>query len=308
MFGSTWGPASWFWGGWFWGGVDVDLWDIFEQFFGWNSGASWFGWQSRSRSTEMRWENIEEILEVDLKTSIYWGKEKIKISKMVTCSDCNGKWWESKKTCPDCHGTWQVTYTQQSIFWVIQQRAACEKCSATWEVFEKVCEKCNGQKRTREIKEIDLDIPAGIDNWMVIKLEWEWNDWIWTSATWDLYIKFRVKTEEKWLKRKWVDLHYEIEVDVVEAILGTKKSITIPVIWKRNIEIPNWTQPWTILKISGDWVKYIDKDSKGDLYITINVKISKKLSKKEKELYLEIAKEKKINVNNHKWIFEKLFG
>jgi DnaJ-class molecular chaperone len=36
------------------------------------------------------------------------------------------------------------------------------------------------------------------------------------------------------------------------------------------------------------------------LHINILIKIPKKLSKKEKELYLEIAKEKKVNVNNHK--------
>jgi molecular chaperone DnaJ len=303
MFGSTWWAGGFGWG-WFWG-VDVDLWDIFEQFFGWAGG--WF-WHWRKRSTEFKWEDLEEIISIDLKTSIYWWKQKIKINKLVTCPDCKWVWWEGKKTCPDCHWSWQVTYTRQSLFWVIQQTAACEKCNATWEIFEKVCEKCNWQKRVRDTKQLDLDIPAGIDNWMVIKLEWEWNDWVGTKASWDLYIKFRVNTEEKGLKRKWVNLYYKIEIDVVEAVLWTKKEISIPVIWKRTIDISNWTQAWTVLKISGDWVKYIDKDAKWDLFITINIKIPKKLGKKEKELYFEIAKEKKINVVNHKWIFEKLFG
>jgi len=303
MYGSVWGTWG-FWWGWF-GGVDVDLWDIFEQFFGWAGGGFW---HTRKRSTQRRWEDLEEIIDLDLKTSIYWGKQKIKLNKLVVCPDCKGEWGEGKKTCPDCHWTGQVTYTRQSLFGVIQQTAACEKCHATWEIFEKVCEKCNWEKRIRDTKELDLDIPAGIDNGMVIKLEWEWNDWVWTKASGDLYIKFRVNTEEKKLKRKWVNLYYEIEVDVVEAVLGTKKEISIPVIWKRTIEIPNGTQAWTILKITWDWVKYIDKDNKWDLFITINIKIPKKLGKKEKELYLEIAKEKKINVNNHKWIFEKIFG
>jgi hypothetical protein len=34
----------------------------------------------------------------------------------------------------------------------------------------------------------------------------------------------------------------------------------------------------------------------------------KKLSKKERELYEEIAKERKLNVNSKKWVFEKLFS
>ncbi len=302
MFWTTWW-AWWF--GWGFSGNDVDLWDIFEQFFGWGSG---FGAQHRRKSQNTWGEDLEKVLEVDLKTSIFWWKEKIILNKLVICPDCKGEWWKWKKTCSDCHGSWYVTYTKQSLFWVVQQTAVCEKCNWTWEIFEKICEKCHWTKRIREEKEINLDIPAWIDNWMVIKLEWEWNDWINGNKTGDLYIKFRINTEYKGLKRKWVDLYYQIEIDVVEAVLWTKKEVNVPIIWKRTVEISSWTQDKTVIKIQWDWVKYIDKDSKWDLYITINLKVPKKLTKKEKELYLEIAKEKKINVVNHKWIFEKIFG
>lgn len=305
QFGSVWW-ASWFGGGFWWAWVDVDLWDIFEQFFGWTWRWTWSSWSRRN--TEQRWEDLEKIIEIDLKTSIYWSKQKIDINKKVTCTSCNGEWWSGKKTCSKCNGRWQVTYTSQSLFWVIQQTWTCDQCNWTWEQFENICEKCSWSKRIYDSKTIDLDIPAWIDNNMIIKLEGEWNDWIWTKVSWDLYIKFKVKLEEKWLKRKASDLYYEIEVDIVESVLWTKKDLNIPVIGKRTIEIPAWTQSWTVLEISWDWVKYIDSDKKGNLYITVNVKIPKKLSKKEKELYLEIAKEKKINVNNHKWIFEQLFG
>jgi len=304
-FGSVSGAwSSWF-GGWFWWWVDVDLWDIFEQFFGWNSGGFW--WNTR-RSSEQVWEDIEQIVEIDLKTSIYWAKQKIKVKKRVSCDSCSWVWWEWKKTCKTCNWMGQVTYTRQSMFGVIQQTWVCEDCSWTWESFEKICSKCSGSKRIIDTKEIDLDIPAGIDNWMVIKLEWEWNDWIWTKQSWSLYLKFKVKLEEKGLKRNGEDLFYEIEIDVVEAVLWTTKEINIPVIWKRKIEIKAWTNSGEILEITWDGVKHINSDKKWNLYITLNIKIPKKLSKKEKELYLEIAKEKKINVNNHKWIFEKIFG
>jgi len=32
-------------------------------------------------------------------------------------------------------------------------------------------------------------------------------------------------------------LHYDLEIDIVEAVLGTKKEIQIPIIGKRNISI-----------------------------------------------------------------------
>ena len=104
---------------------------------------------------------------------------------------------------------------------------------------------------------------------MVIKISWEWNDWI-KSSSWDLYVKFSVDLSEKNLTRKGYDLHYDLEIDVLEAILWTVKELNIPVIWKRSIKIDAWTQFWSIIKMSWDWVKHIDKDKKWDLFIALN--------------------------------------
>jgi len=305
IYGKSWWAAWWnpFWG-WFGGQwwVDVDLWDIFESFFGW-----WRSNWSRKRQTEFRWEDIEEIINIDLKTSIYWKKEKIKFNKKESCVTCEWAWWSWKTTCSKCNWSWQITYTTQSMFWTIQQTWVCDSCSGSWENFKDTCSNCHWEKRKLVKKEIEIDSPAWIDNGMIIKMTGEWNSWIWTKVSWDLYVKFNVKLEEKWLKREWVNLYYELEIDVLEVILWTIKEINIPIIWKRSIEIKAWTSDWTIIKISWDWVKHIDSESKWNLYITISIKIPKKLGKKERTLYEEIAKEKKINVNKA-WVFTKIFG
>jgi molecular chaperone DnaJ len=171
-----------------------------------------------------------------------------------------------------------------------------------------VCWICHGQKRTSQRIEKKIDIPAGIDDGMIIKLEWEWNNGIWTKQSGDFYIKFRVKNHEKWLHRDGTNLMYELEIDVLEAILWTVKEVKIPVIWKRKIEVPQGTQFGTVLTFSWDGVKDVSYDRKWDLLITIIIKVPKKLSKSERKMYSEIAKEKKINVINKKWIFENLFG
>jgi DnaJ-class molecular chaperone len=43
-------------------------------------------------------------------------------------------------------------------------------------------------------------------------------------------VKFSVSLAEKGLKRDGSDLHYDIEIDVIEAILGTEKELNIPII------------------------------------------------------------------------------
>lgn len=296
---SPFGGGAW---GWFQG---EDISDIFNSFFGgWFSG----GGQRSRRQTEKRGEDLEYDLRIDLKTSIYGGKETIEFNKRVECDGCNGAWWSSPKTCGTCNGHGQVTRTSQSPFGVIQQTVACPDCQGSGESFEDICSDCNGEKRSLKKQKLDIDVPAGIDDGMVIKMTDEGNAGVGTKAAGSLYIRFYVQDEEKWLVRDGVDLHYDIEVDFTEAVLGTKKEINIPVIGKRNISIDSWTQAESVIKISWDGVKHIDRDTKWDLLIHVHIPVPKKLSKKERELFEEIAKEKKLNVNSKKWVFEKLFS
>lgn len=302
MFGSTGASGNPFGGGWF--QTDFDVGDIFEQFFGGNP----FGWWTRQRNQSQRGEDLEYNLEIDLKTSIYGGKETITFNKRTSCGECSGEGGKWKKTCSQCGGTGRVTRTSQSPFGVIQQTVTCDVCNGSGESFDTICETCQGSKREVKNHSLDVEIPAGIDDGMVIKMTGEWNDGVGTNQTGDLYVKFFVRSEEKNLRRDGVNLYYDLEIDVVEATLGTKKDINIPIIWKRTITIDAGTQPETTLKLAWDGVKYIDRDAKGDLHITIHVKVPKKLGKKEREFYEKIASEKKLNVLNKKGVLEKLFG
>ena len=221
-----------FGGGWF---QAEDLWDIFSSFFG---GGFWgqSGW-ARSRSREQRGEDIEHEIHIDLKTSIYGGRETIEFHKREHCGNCDGDGWSGKKTCDTCAGRWQVVQTSQSPFGVIQQTRTCPDCRGEGETFEHLCSECQGEKRVLIKKKLDIDVPAWIDEGMVIKLTGEGNEWIGTKATWDLYIRFQVETSEKSLTRDGVDLHYDLEIDYTEAALGTSRDVNIPVIGKRTMLI-----------------------------------------------------------------------
>ncbi|MCP4523725.1 MAG: DnaJ domain-containing protein [Candidatus Gracilibacteria bacterium] len=305
MFGSTGGAAGAGgnpFGGGFSGNANVDFGDIFDSFFGGNGQSRGRG----QRRTEQKGEDLEYQLHIDLKTSIYGGKETLKFKKRESCNTCDGAGGKGKKSCNKCHGTGQCTYTTQSIFGTIQQTATCDECRGSGESFETVCGDCHGEKRSVVTKEIEIDIPAGIDHGMVIKMTDEGNHGVNTNAHGDLYIKFTVPQEEKGLSRDDVNLYYHVEVDIIEAILGTNKEIVIPILGKRNISIKSGTQYGSIIKLENDGVQHINSDEKGDLFITIEVKIPKKLSKAERTHYESIASEKKINVNKG-GVFEKIF-
>lgn len=302
------GSTEWMWGFW-WGwfnGQEFDISDIFEQFFwGWFGGR--WGWQKKKNDS---WEDLEMSFKLGFWDAIFWWKQKIKYNKKIVCKTCSGTWskpWTEVKTCHSCHGSWYIKQRTQSFFWVIEQTVACPTCSWTGTIIDSPCTECKAKKRVDVNVEKEIEIPAWIDDGMSIKLKWEWNEWT-NWRNWDLYIVFKVSSQFEWLKRDWDNLHYDLQIDPVEAVLWSKRKEKLPLLWERIIEIKPWTQDGDILKFRWDWVKNISNDVKWDLFFHINIRIPTSITKIERELYEQIAKEKGIEHADHKGFFGKIFG
>ncbi len=175
----------------------------------------------------------------------------------------------------------------------MEQTGVCEACHGTGKIITEKCTVCHGERRQTEKIEKEIDVPAGIDDGMTIKLRGEGNDGI-GSKSGDLYVAFSIPESIDGLTREDTNLFYTLEIDPVEAVLGTKKILKLPVLGDRTIEIKSGTQHGEVLKFKGDGVKHISRDQKGDLFITISIKIPTNPSRKERELYKQIANEKKI--------------
>lgn len=102
-------------------------------------------------------------------------------------------------------------------------------------------------------------------------------------------------------------MKYVLRIDPVEAILGLKKPIKIPVVGERVLEIHPGTQHGEIFRYRGDGIRHVSKDARGDLFVTVEIRIPEKLGKRERELYEEIAKEKDIASADGKGFFGKIF-
>lgn len=195
----------------------------------------------------------------------------------------------------------------QTIFGVIEQTGVCDTCHGKGKVITEKCPECRGESRVTTKTSKEIDVPAGIDNGMTIKVRGEGHEGVGRSNG-DLYVVFQVPESIDGLTREDQDLVYELAVDPVELVLGVKRKIKIPVLGERMIEIKPGTQHGEVIKFKGDGVKHVSRDQKGDLYIHIQVRIPKSLSKSEREAYEAIASEKKLDVADHKGIFGKLFG
>lgn len=75
-----------------------------------------------------------------------------------------------------CRGIGQVRRRTQTIFGVMEQTGICDQCNGTGKIVTDKCSGCHGERRQSQKMEKEIEIPAGIDDGMTIKLRGEGNE------------------------------------------------------------------------------------------------------------------------------------
>jgi len=257
---------------------DMGLGDIFGSFFG--GGQQGSGRQQR----QARGNDVETRVEISFEQAIFGTEVELKLNLETTCSHCKGTTAEpgyELKTCDTCHGSGQVVTATRTIFGNIQQAMVCPTCKGTGKVPEKVCTVCHGKGTEKQVQNIQLKVPAGIDDGATIRLR-EHGEAIANGPKGDLYVHVRVKAHKHFTREGDLILSEE-HVSMVEAALGTEMDVDT-VDGKVRMKVPAGTQSGTDFKLSGHGVPHLRGDSRGAHIVTIVVDIPTKLTKQQKEL------------------------
>lgn len=263
---------------------DLGLGDIFGSFFG--GGASGGG-----RRTQTRGADVETHVTLTFEEAVFGAEKEIKLTLQDNCSHCKGSTVEpgyDLKTCETCKGSGQTSRVINTILGQIQQAVVCPVCDGRGKVPEKPCTVCKGKGVERREQTLTLKVPAGVDDGAVIRLR-ERGEAIAQGEKGDLYVGIRVKPHKKFTREGDLILSDE-RVSMVEAALGTELEVET-LDGPLTMKIPAGTQSGTDFKLSGHGVPHMQGNSRGAHIVTIHVEIPSKLSKKQKELLQDFAKE-----------------
>ena len=253
--------------------------DIFGSFFG--------GGRPQSR----RGRDVETVLELSFEEAVFGVEKDIKLNIEADCEHCKGTGAEpgyNLKTCGTCKGSGQVITAVRTILGNIQQSQTCSTCHGSGKVPEKACSVCGGRGVKRMPKNIDLKIPAGIDDGATIRLR-EYGEAIVNGPKGDLYIHIRVKPHKIFTREGDIILSHE-KIDMVTAALGGEASVkTVDGIV--TMKIPAGTQSGTDFKLSGHGVAHPKSSYRGPHIVTVIVETPTKLTKKQKELLEQFQEE-----------------
>lgn len=276
-FGAGGGAGGWGTGA---GGMDFDLGDIFGSFFG-----GGFGGGSRANpNAPRRGEDTQSTITISFEEAAKGCKKKIKVQRIETCPDCGGsgaKPGSSPKTCPECNGRGQVNVTQRTPFGTIQSVKTCPKCGGKGKIVDDPCNKCRGGGRVRKNRELEINIPAGIDDRQVISVRGEGNRGINGGPAGDLHVTVFVRPHPDF-ERDGYNIWYDCHVNFVQATLGD--TIMVPTLdGKVKFDLAAGTQPGAVISLKGRGIQYLNSRGKGDQYVRIVVEVPKNLTFQQRE-------------------------
>lgn len=284
-FGRTFEGMGGFEGGDFWRdfrpeegfGFDFDLEDLFEDFFG-------FGRRTRRRTNRGR--DLEVEIKIDLEDTLKGVKRNLALRNLVGCQRCQGRGAEpgsQLKECFSCRGTGEVQQMKRTIFGTITRYIRCPECQGEGKIPENPCNVCRGEGRIEKEVNIEIFIPAGVDSGQTLKIEGRGEAGRRGAKSGDLYVRVFVRPH-KIFERKGDDLYISVPISFSQAALGDE--VEVPTLEGRKIflKVPPATQSGKILRISGKGIPHFSGWGRGDLYVQLEIKTPKRLTKTQKEL------------------------
>jgi molecular chaperone DnaJ len=278
--------------------------DIFETFFGAGQGGS-----GTKKQGPRPGEDIEFQLQLTFEEAAFGIEKELMVTKAATCDNCHGSGAEpgSKSiTCQGCRGTGEIRAVRQTLFGQMATSRVCNECYGEGRVHEKKCGVCHGTTRVRKSEKIRVKIPAGVDNESTVRLSGRGEAGVFGGPYGDLYVHIRVQPSKKYIRNGY-DVHSELHIHMLQAILGDEIEVET-LKGAITLKIPAGTQSGKIFKLKDFGIEKLRSSGTGDHFVKIIVDVPVKLSRKEKELYSELAKESGISSKGKDGFFKKFMG
>lgn len=296
------------------GGQSMNMDDIFSMFgdifggHGFGGFGGGFGGGGRARKPQFRGGDLRLKVRLNLQEIATGVTKKFKVKKKVTCTHCHGSGAEgagATEQCPTCHGSGYVVKTQQSIFGMMQTQSVCPTCGGEGTVIKNKCKACGGEGVVNGEEVIEVKIPAGVADGMVVNVPGKGHAARRGGVPGDIQVYIEEEPSNE-LLREDNNLIYNLLLDVPTATLGG--SAEIPTIdGKVKIKIDPGTQPGKVVRLRGKGLPAVQGYGYGvgDLIVNISIYIPETLSKDEKKA-ME-AMQKSDNFAPNPSIKEKIF-
>ncbi len=270
------------------GGASMNMDDIFSMFGDIFGGHGFGGFGRRAGQPQQhRGSDLRLKVKLTLEEINQGVTKKFKLRKDVPCQHCHGTGAEDgsgRETCPTCHGSGIITHTTQSIFGMMQTQGVCPTCQGEGQIIKNKCHECHGSGVVKGEEVVEIKIPAGVADGMVVSVPGKGNAGERGGIAGDIQV-FIEEAENDTFIRDGNDLIYNLLLDFPTAVLGGE--VDIPTIEGKTlkVKIDSGTQPGKTMRLRGKGLPAVQGygSGNGDLVVNISVFVPKTLSREERK-------------------------
>jgi molecular chaperone DnaJ len=274
-----------------------DLNDIFAAFgdiFGEGFGDM-FGGSRRRRPTKGA--DVRCDVRLDLVEAARGVTRTVEFERHEICTDCDGsgaKRGTKPETCGYCGGHGQVVQST-GIFRV---QTTCPSCRGSGSVIKQPCSGCRGEGYVLKRVTRDVQIPAGIDDQMRVRIAGEGEPSPNGGSRGDCYCFISVK-EHPLFQREGQHLVVRVPITYPQAALGA--TLEVPTLdGPEEMTIPAGTQPGDLFKLRGRGLPHPRNRQIGDLVVIVELEVPRQLNDKQEKLLRELAELDQKHVSEHR--------
>jgi molecular chaperone DnaJ len=277
-------------------GQQVRMEDLQDLLSGFGGASDLFGFGSqRSRNGPARGADIATELTIGFDDAAFGTTTEVAIEGPAACSRCAGSGAEpgsSVTTCPTCGGRGVVAQNQG--FFSFSQ--PCPQCGGSGRLIESKCSQCRGSGSENRRRQVKLRVPAGVKDGATLRLRGKGAPGSSGGPAGDLLVRIKVAPSRTFSRRD-NDLTIKVPITYTEAALGTK--IDVPTLnGGVKVRIPPGTPSGKTFRVRGKGISP-DRGRQGDLLVTVEVAVPKKVSKEEKRLLEELAEHETGEIRSH---------
>lgn len=249
----------------------------------------------RQRQRVVKGQTMRIVVNVTLEDLFNGVNKKIKYKRQGTCKVCGGSGKNANtriETCPHCGGTGQM-FSQNGF---VQTITTCPHCGGQGTKMINPCPHCNGNGLAMEEVEIDVQIPKGVqDGFQMVAQGHGGAPANGNGVFGDLIILIK-EIEHSKFERHGNDLYFELEIPIIDALLGCNKEVTTIDGKRLTTKIASLIEEGTQIRFAGKGMPIYERNNQyGAMIGIIRLVMPKALNDEERQLLNDLKTKEHFN-------------
>ena len=273
-------------------GEAFDLGDLLGDLFGGGGGGGgspFTGTRARpdARRGPRRGQDVETDLTLSFEDAMAGVTTTLRVAGRARCTACGGSGARpgtSPVACSTCGGRGQILQDQGPFSFA----EPCHGCGGSGRQIPDPCPTCGGSGAEQRSRQVRARIPAGVRDGARIRLKGKGEAGAHGGPDGDLYVRVHVEPHPVF-GRRGDHLTVRVPITFTEAALGTK--LTVPTLDGEpvTLRIPAGTENGKTFRVRGRGVPKPGGRGEGDLLVTAEVAVPRKLTRTQKKLLEEFG-------------------